>query len=259
MWAEGFLELCGAAARQQGLVTSAQARRIGVDDAAVGHLADAGLLVELDWDVHQVAGSVTAPRYAYPYAAWLAISPELFAWERPTAVAEDAVLSHESACALYGLAAPPAPTMVFTAGRDRPAPRAIRVHVAPLTPADVAVHRGVPVTTPERTVLDLVRDGTAHATVGRVIADAVRLDLVDLADLHAAVAPLAALPVDGAGFVEYLAPWLGPGLLSPRNLRAYAHLRFPDRVAMVRAEILPVTGAGELGWDVAAEIVARRG
>jgi hypothetical protein len=231
-----FDELSGVAARQWGMITSAQARRLGVDDADLGQFRDVGLLMELDWDVHQVAGSTTGPRFAYPYAGWLAISPEDFAWERPASTADDAVLSHESASGLYGLGSLPASTMVFTAPRARPAPRAIRIHVARLTSDDVTVHKGVPVTTPHRTILDLVRDRTDHAAVGRAIIDAVRLDLVDLADLHAELAPWAArygVPVEGPRFLGYVTQELRlrPESLSARNQRAYATLLAPDRVA----------------------------
>jgi hypothetical protein len=260
VWEDSFYHLASAAARQHGMITSGQARALGVDDPAVRHLSDAHLLVELDWDVYQVAGSTTGPRYAYPYAAWLALSPELFAWQRPASPPDDAVLSHESACQLHGLGSLADTAMVFTAPRESRAPRAVRVHLASLRPEDVTVREGVPVTTPHRTILDLVRDWTDHRDVGRAMFDAVLLDVVDLADLHADLVPLATqyeFPAEGAKFLGYFLPDLPAGSLSVPNQRAYARLHWPDRVAAVRNDLLPVTGDAQLSWDVAAEIVAR--
>lgn len=261
MWEEDFFQLSAAAARQQGMVTQAQGARVGVGAAGFDHLKDVGLLLTLDWDVYQVAGSsVTSLRVAYPYAGWLAFSPDLFAWERPP-LHDDAVLSHESACSLYGLPAVSVPRMVLTVPQEqeRTPPRATRIHVAHLTPEEVTVHEGVPVTTPHRTILDLL-GWCEQIRLGRVITEAVRLDLVDLAELHADLAPLAAdhhLPIDGSEFLDHLAPGLRPEHLSTRNLRAYTMLRSPDRVAAVRHDVLPSTGEGQLSWDIAAEIVAR--
>jgi hypothetical protein len=279
MWEASFRELSAVAARQQGIITSAQADRVGVDRAALDHLREAGLLLALDADVFQIASSSTAPRYAYPYAAWLLISPGLFRWERPEAPADDAVLSHESACQLHGLGSVPAPLTVFTAPTERPAPRAARIHVSPLAPDEVMVVTGLPVTTPHRTLVDLVRDWTGHEQVGKAIFDAVRRDLVDLGALYADLTPLAAehhFPLDGRDFLRYFVPDLPPESLPSRNRRAYAALYFPDRVAAVRERVRPVvtaaragsgsTGASEppaeeaaLVQDIAAEIVGRIG
>src|SRR5437867_3596647 len=107
VWHEHFVQLAGAAARQLGLVASKQALRLGIDQAALAELRDARLLVELDWDVYELAGSTTGPQFGYPFAAWLALAPDLFRWERPSAAVDDAVLSHESACQLHGLGAVP--------------------------------------------------------------------------------------------------------------------------------------------------------
>ena len=264
-WETSFLELSGVAMRQLGMVTSAQVRRIGVDEASFGRLVEADLIFELDSAVYQLTGSTTAPRYGYPYAAWLAIAPGQFAWERPTG-AGDAVLSHESASRLLGLGSLPAPHTVFTAPEEKAAPRATRIRVARLAPEDVTVVQGVPVTTAHRTVLDLLHDWTDPDQLGRVLFDAVLRDLVDLAALHADLVPFAQryhFPAYGPGFIDHFALDLMPGTLSLRNLRALTALRSPDRVAAVRDELLRavpwLTDSDRVTSDVAAEIVARTG
>lgn len=279
MWEGSLRELSAVAARQQGVITSAQAERIGIDRTALDRFREAGLLGELDVDVFLVASSPIAPMYAYPYAAWLSTLPGLFRWERPNAPADDAVLSHESACHLHGIGSVPAPLTVFTAPTELPAPRAARIHVSRLAPGEVTFVNGVPVTTPHRTVLDLVRDWIGHEQVGSAIFDAVRKDLVDLRVLYAELAPLAAehhFPVDGRGFLRYFVPDLPPEALPPRNLRAYTALFSPDRVTAIGEQIRPLVAAARAASDpvdtaepladdemlcreIAAEIVGRTG
>jgi len=267
-----YYELSVAAARQQGFVTRAQAVRLGADDAALDRFKETKLLVEVDDDVFQLASSAVAPKYAYPLAAWLALDAERFRWERPQAPADDAVLSHESAAKLHGLGRIGLPRMVFTVAEERATPRATVLHVGRLTAQDVTVIEGVPVTTPHRTILDLVRDGNEHEDIGRVLADALSKDLVDLWALHEAMAPLGAeygYPAGGAQFVGYFLEDVDPSTLSPRNLRAYARLVDPASVAEVQRHVqdwlnaIPATSGvpgdkvGALRDEVAAQIVGR--
>jgi hypothetical protein len=262
VWQERFVQLAGVTARQLGLVTAEQALRLGIDGAALAELRDARLLVELDWDVYEVVGGGTGPQLGYPFAAWLALAPDTFRWERPDAANDDAVLSHESACQLHGLGAVPSPAIIFTAPQRLGPLRATRTHLGRLGVDEVQVVDGVPVTTPHRTVLDLIRDFAFHSVVGRVMSDAVRRDLVDLAALHADIVPLAeahGIPADGPAFLEYFKLDLRPESLSTRNQRALANLRWPDRVALLRAELGRLVADDRLAADVAAEIVARAG
>ena len=234
MTAEQTLRTISAVSdRQLGLVTAAQLDRLGVDPADRAELSRRKLLTRLDWDVFEIQGSPTPPRYAYPYAAWLALRPDVYVWERPGAggtITADAVLSHEAAARALGLGSPSAGRVTFTAPESLPAPRATRVLVAALRPDEVTVHEGLPVTTAHRTVLDLVRDHTDHAELRDIITDAVRLDLVDLAPLHRDLGPLAAphhFPIDGPDFLAWFLPDLDDRALSPRNARALATLLAP--------------------------------
>jgi hypothetical protein len=219
-----------ASDRQHGLVTAAQLGRLGVDAAVLADLTGRMMLTRLDWDVFEVAGSPTPPRYAFPYAAWLALKPGTFAWERPGAdgtITADAVLSHESAARVLGLRSPSIGGITFTAPAPLPEPRGVRVVVAELRPDEAIVHQHVPVTTARRTVLDLVRAHTDALELRGVISDAVRLDLVDLAALHRDLAPLAGrygFPAGGPDFVAWFVPALDADALSPRNARALATL-----------------------------------
>ncbi|GAA5055884.1 hypothetical protein [Nocardia callitridis] len=262
-----YYELSSAAADQLGLVTRAQAIRLGADTAILERLTAARLLTELDNEVFQLPSSATAPRFAYPYAAWLALAPELFRWQRPQLPTQDAVLSHESAARLHGLGVTARARTVFTAPQTYTTPDAVVVHVDVLAPDEVTVLGGVPVTTPQRTVLDLLGGDVDEDDASRVLADAVRRDLVDLGEIHRAVAarlPAPDAPAGGTEFLDQLLPDLVPSALSARNLRAYAELTAPETVAAVQARItaalsdFEVPDGEALHHDVAAQIVGRR-
>jgi len=263
-WERALAEVSAVAARQSGLVAMAQAERLGVDRAELDDLAQAGLLNLLEWEVYEVTGAALAPRYGYPLAAWLALSPAAFAWERPKDRTDDAVVSHESACRVLGLGAPSIGGITFTAPDRLPEPRGTRVVVAKLREDEIVVHEGVPVTTAHRTVLDLLHDHTDHTELRRVLTDALRLDLVDLAALYADLLPLSAqyrFPADGPGFARYFLSELNLGTLSVRNLRAFARLVLPDQVertAATLAEALPGVDRNVLD-DVAAELTGKVG
>ncbi|MFC3997849.1 hypothetical protein ACFOVU_18080 [Nocardiopsis sediminis] len=266
-----FKELSDAAARQCGMVTARQAHRIGIDDAGLAVLADAGLLSRPSWSVHRVAGAGTAPVYMYRYAAWLALDEERFAWERPSAAHEDAVVSHESACQVLGITGPSSREVVFTAPAPRSAPPGIRLHTAPLRADEVEVVHGVPVTTAHRTLVDLVRDWNDLDDLRRAVSDAVRKDLVDLLRLHRDLAPLAAeygFPDEGPRFAAHFLTRVPVAALPPRNLVGYVELTDPERVGAVRdalvASLRRAGGPGEVlardeafGREIAALVVGR--
>lgn len=256
-------ELGSVAARQLGLVGIAQAERLDIDRALLDDVAGAGLLNLLDWEVYEVTGAAVAPRYAYPYAAWLALSPAAFAWERGRGPA-DAVISHESAARVLGLGSPSIGGITFTAPTLLPEPRSTRLVVDTLRPDEVTVHEGIPVTTPHRTVLDLVRDHTDHTEVARVLTSALRLDLIDLAALYADLAPLAEafhFPAAGPEFARHFLREVDVRTLSVRNLRTFASLVLPDQVEKTRAalaEAFPGVDDAVLR-DVAAELAGKVG
>ncbi|QIS08995.1 type IV toxin-antitoxin system AbiEi family antitoxin domain-containing protein [Nocardia arthritidis] len=271
MWEKVFYEISIAAARQNGLITTAQAKRAGADDAALAHFASTGLLHELDWSVHQISASTYGMQYAFPYAAWLAVSPELFRWERPDAIEKDVVISHESACQVLELGVIRTTGTRMTSATERIPPRAVLIDVAPLTPDDVMIHHGVPVTTPHRTILDLVAERATREDIGRVVADAVRRDMVDLRILFEDLLTMAevyGLPTGGVHFLDYFLPEVRPESLSPQNLRTYAELRYPERIAEIRPEVDRILGRFQPAYDpaerrdnrigarIAAEIVA---
>ncbi len=98
---------------------------------------------------------------------------------------EDALLSHESAAAVWGLTPSPAVVAITMIGRKARSRPGVRVHeVGALDIRDVQVHQGFPVTSPARTLIDCAGRGP----VDRLLNEARVLRLVSDAAITAAMA-----------------------------------------------------------------------
>jgi very-short-patch-repair endonuclease len=134
------MKIAQLAAPQQGHVTRAQLLALGVPAARIGGWIAAGRLVR----VHQGVYAVGYRRLDAPAAAMAAV----------LACGPGALLSHESAAALWGWRRWPS-TPEVTVARDR-RPSGVRTHrTTTLRPADRDRQLGIPVTAPERTIRDL--------------------------------------------------------------------------------------------------------
>jgi hypothetical protein len=131
------------AARQHGIVTTAQLLDAGVGRRGIARRAQAGWLVPLHRGVYQVGP--TKARYGREMAAVLACG-------------EGAALSHQSAAAIWGFGRRDDVVHV-TVTRDVRSRPGIRVHRT--ASLNAAVHNGLPVTDPARTLTDLKRTATA--------------------------------------------------------------------------------------------------
>ncbi|MBO0807121.1 MAG: hypothetical protein J2P32_02325 [Actinobacteria bacterium] len=256
------------AARQLGLVTKAQVGRLGVGAAEFDAVIAEGRLSELDWDVFELIENPVAKPLVDAYAGWLALRPTFYAWERPGAggdLTADAVLSHASAARVLKMGAPSSGFMHFTAPEPLPEPRATRVHVAALQRGEVMLHEGVPVTTPHRTIIDLILKNTPDDEMSHVVTDAVYRDLVNLADLYRDLRQVAAerlhRPIEGRCFVSRFLPYLDLDRLSPRNTRAMTVLNRQqspepprlERVTTSTGRQLPGSGTDVEFWHELVE------
>jgi very-short-patch-repair endonuclease len=144
------------AKRQHGVVSISQLRSCGVSDDAVRARAALGQLHRVHRGVYALGHLALSPEGRY-MAAVLAIGGGPHAGGT---VLEHwgAAVSHRSALSLWSLLpANQAPCDVIVGGNGGRARRAgIRVHRSlALVPGDLTLHRGVPVTTPGRTIADL--------------------------------------------------------------------------------------------------------
>jgi Transcriptional regulator, AbiEi antitoxin/Protein of unknown function (DUF559) len=129
--------LAEVASAQHGVVTRAQLLNAGVSGDAIHRRVKAGRLISVHRGVFAVGHLPPSP-HARAMAAVLACGP-------------DAVLSHRSAGALYGLIRYDGPVDV-TAPTNR-AHRGIALHRS--RHIERTLHYGIPVTTPARTLVDL--------------------------------------------------------------------------------------------------------
>jgi len=161
-------ELAALAARQHGVVSNPQLRRLGFSSSAIGRSAAAGRLHRLHRGVYAIGHTSLTP-HGRCMAAVLACGPE-------------AVLSHFAAAWMWGIArAAPREIDVTVPGRGR-GRDSIRVHRAPaLRGEDRAAREGIPVTAMPRTLLDLA--AAAPRRLDQALESAERLELFDLREV----------------------------------------------------------------------------
>jgi hypothetical protein len=166
-----------AAAKEYGLVTRAQLLDLGVSPGIIAYRLRSGRLIR-----------------AYEGVYWLGyvrIEPVAQAAAAVLAGGKHAVLSNLSAAASWGMVSrwPKVPEITITEGDRRPA--GVWAHRSrTLSGADIRHHRGIPTTTPERTVLDIA-PRLAPAPLTRALQDA---RLAGYLHHHALAATLARTP-----------------------------------------------------------------
>jgi very-short-patch-repair endonuclease len=166
------MDLAAVAAVQRGLVTREQMVAVGFSPKAIEHRVRTGWLHR----VHRGVFAVGSPLLHLMGAETAAL---LYA-------GDEAVVSHESAAAVWGLAPEPSFVALTLIGRHVRTQAELRLHrVTSLDLRDVTIHQGLPVTSPARTVIDcaarqgiddllnearvqkLVTNDALHAAMGR--------------------------------------------------------------------------------------------
>jgi very-short-patch-repair endonuclease len=165
--------IASLAGAQHGVASRAQLRCLGLSVAAIDHRVRAGRLHVIHRGVYAVGHAVLGTE-----GRWMAAV---------LACGDDAVLSHASAAAAWELRRVGSGAVHVTipaeTGRRR---RGIRLHrISALRADDTTVHRGVPITTPARTIVDLART-LDHRQLEHVIDLADQRGLIDFRDLQAA-------------------------------------------------------------------------
>jgi very-short-patch-repair endonuclease len=166
---------------QHWVVATRQLREIGVSSRAIAHRRGRGLL-------HPVLRGAYAVGRAdiTPAGRWMAAV---------LVCGDDSAISHHSGGAMWELVSE-GPDLHVSVRRDVRR-TGIRVHVRTrLSSADVTVHRGIPVTTPARTLIDLAVHLGPRA-LERAIEEADKRDVLHWEDLQ--VALRSVVPGPGVG------------------------------------------------------------
>lgn len=180
------------AVRQGGLVQRSQLREAGVTTKVLRRLEQEDTLRAVTPQVFALGGMVLDHEQRYRAALWQA--------------GRHAVLSHGAAAARWEFlqVQPGAVEVLIPHGSTVPCTTIGRVHVSRrLPPEDISIHRGLPTTSPRRTVLDLARRlGSGH--LSGVLQDLRRRSLLDLDDLAAELGLGAHRGIDGVVRLEQL-------------------------------------------------------
>ncbi|MDQ1441734.1 MAG: hypothetical protein QOG97_1962 [Acidimicrobiaceae bacterium] len=160
------LKLDRAACPQLGLITTGQMRQIGLSQRQIEWRAANGSIIPIRHLVYRMAGSPVN---------WERVVLAAILGARATAVA-----SHTTAAAIWQLRHSDRDTAGLHVTADRRVQmKGVTCHLGRITPQERTEHRGIPVTTPERTIMDLAGTLTARQ-LGECIDDAMRRGLIHL-------------------------------------------------------------------------------
>jgi len=163
-------ELYLIAEQQAGYFSASQARRVGFSRSLLSYHHSTGRFTRVRSGVYRLA-QFPASSHEDLHIACLQVGPE-------------AVISHDSALALYDLSdLLPAEVHVTarrSASRRQPG---IRLHTNRLRQEDVTRYEGLPVATVQRTLADVAAAGLADEQVQQAIQEALRRGLVTREDL----------------------------------------------------------------------------
>lgn len=177
------------ASGQWGLLTTAQARGYGISRDQLNHLVDVGILERVEHGVY--ATTAVPDEHRSVRVAWLVLAPTLTAEERLADPTATGVVSHTSAAALHRLGDLLDDVPEVTVAQRKQTRRPMRVHHLPLVSSDITLVDGLPVTTPERTVADLIRDGHDLDHIARLTGEGLTRGVIDLSDLARQLEPVA--------------------------------------------------------------------
>src|SRR5215213_5089282 len=166
-----LLELAG---RQHRCVARRQLLALGYSDKAIAHRLAGGRLVQLHDGVYAVAP---------------VLDERSTRWMAATLTAPDSVLSHASAAAAWGFRACNAPFEVITRRGSGGPERKDDVLVCRSQTVDATTLEGIPITTPERTLIDLAPRLHERA-LARAVREAMRLRTTTPSDVFITLALL---------------------------------------------------------------------
>jgi predicted transcriptional regulator of viral defense system len=178
---------------QAGLISTAQAARIGVPARDLARLVPGSVLERPLRGVYRVRAA-PAPSHPELLAAWVLLQRGRLPGERIDEPQPPAVVSHGSAAAIHGLGAftPSRPTLIVPQRRNSGHTEPYRAFALPLDPADwrwtylpEGIH--IAITTPGRTLVDLSWADADPDHVRQAFRNALGDGQIELAEIEAAL------------------------------------------------------------------------
>lgn len=156
---------------QWGLVTTAQASNLGVDRLAMSRLGQSGHLERVRQGVYRDTG-VAITEFTYLQAEWLMLKPDIPAEIRLRNYKDEVVVGSTTAAWLYQAGDfRPTPFTFYSAKKIQRAAEHVRNSIRKIKPEEITLVQGLPTTTPERTLQDLVHEGLDFEGVKQVASD----------------------------------------------------------------------------------------
>ena len=241
-------ELEQLAASQWGMFTTAQAQALGFRRNQISRMVDSMRAEPMCYGVYRfVAGS--EPARADLKAAWLSAFPKETAAERLAKKPFDAVVAAETAAAALGAGDfHLSPYTFITATRKQTTRKDMRFLGCSLDEADVVIVDGLPTTSFERTVFDLLRIDEDPSLVDGFMRDAARnrAHAFDFERLSELLGPIASRH----GFLEG-----GAALAADLVLRNVSDVLVDRANDALRSAIVDICGS-EAFWSAAGNASA---
>lgn len=173
-------ELYALAEEHDGLLTSKEARALGIRDSVLVRLMQRGRLERMSRGVYRIAH--------YPIDR-LAQYREAVLWAQASHHGPERVaLSHETALVLYGISDVNPSRVHLTVPKSarlrRERPEWIMIHRADLTVPEISQHEGMPVTTVTRSIMDVLSTTRRTDIARQAITDALREGLLSTAQAN---------------------------------------------------------------------------
>jgi predicted transcriptional regulator of viral defense system len=172
-----FDELVALAEEQDGLLTTDQARQAGFTNSVLARLVQRGRIERTARGVYRVP-YIPPGRFSQHREAVL--------WAKANRGPGDVALSHATALVVYGISDANPQLIHLTVPRSarlrRQKPKGVVVHRQDLSPEEITVEEGIPLTTISRTVADLLRSSGRIDLVRQAISDARHAGLISDAE-----------------------------------------------------------------------------
>lgn len=193
------------AADQNGLLTTQQAQRRGVSRLVLSRLAEQGAIERVSHGVYATPEGSMSPHTGLR-AAWLSLDPHRFAFERLAIGSEGFTVTHRSAAELHNLGQliPDKIEFVSTV-RKRTTREDVRLRRRSISGEDITVAEGLPCTTIERTIADLIASNEDLSLVADALDDD-NFNLINFDRLRELLDPLARRNghASGSDFLRFL-------------------------------------------------------
>lgn len=163
------------ASYQWGLFSSAQAEGVELQRSEITRLIKNNSIERIRRGIYAIDDSGGDPNIDIK-AAWMSLYPKQTASERLSDPHYDAIIAGRTAAALHKIGDfYPSPFSFAVKKRRQTRQDDIICHVWEINPSDIIIVDSLPVTSPERTIADLIRLNEDPSLIGSALNDAIKL------------------------------------------------------------------------------------